>query len=102
MKTKKVPDEILKILDTITNKRAKIVIQHISDKGFITTEQLEKHLDQTYSDLMRREDISQAGSIKKSKPRLIEQHKIINFLYRNPTNLEELGKKYNFNFLSRQ
>lgn len=38
MKTKKVPDEILKILDTITNKRAKIVIQHILDKGFITTE----------------------------------------------------------------
>jgi len=42
MKTKKVPDEILKILDTITNKRAKIVIQHILDNGFITTEQLEK------------------------------------------------------------
>ncbi len=42
MKSKKVPDEILKILETITNKRAKIVIQHILDKGFITTEQLEK------------------------------------------------------------
>ena len=42
MRTKNVPHEILKILDTITNKRAKIVIQHILDKGFITTEQLEK------------------------------------------------------------
>jgi len=42
MKSNKVPDEILKILDTITNKRAKVVIQHILDKGFITTEQLEK------------------------------------------------------------
>ena len=42
MKSKKVPDEILKILESITNKRAKIVIQHILENGFITTEQLEK------------------------------------------------------------
>jgi len=37
-----VPPEILKIIQSITNKRAKIVIDHILEHGFITTEELEK------------------------------------------------------------
>lgn len=41
MKTE-VPPEILKIIQSITNKRAKIVIDHILEHGFITTEELEK------------------------------------------------------------
>jgi 5-methylcytosine-specific restriction endonuclease McrA len=39
-KTNIIPEEILKILNSITNKRAKIVIDHIIKHGFITTEQL--------------------------------------------------------------
>ncbi|OGU10628.1 MAG: HNH endonuclease [Ignavibacteria bacterium GWB2_35_12] len=38
---KKYPKEFLKLLDSITNKRAKIVINHILEHGFITTEDLE-------------------------------------------------------------
>jgi hypothetical protein len=39
---KKYPTKFLKLAKSITNKRAKIVIDHILDKGFITTEELEK------------------------------------------------------------
>lgn len=39
---KKIPPEIQKLLDSITNKRAKIVIDHITKHGFITTEDLEQ------------------------------------------------------------
>jgi hypothetical protein len=39
---KKYSKEFLKLAKSITNKRAKIVIDHILEKGFITTEDLEK------------------------------------------------------------
>jgi hypothetical protein len=39
---KKYPKKFLKLAKSITNKRAKIVIDRILDKGFITTEELEK------------------------------------------------------------
>jgi hypothetical protein len=39
---KKYPKQFLILAKSITNKRAKIVIDHILDKGFITTEDLEK------------------------------------------------------------
>lgn len=42
MKKTKLPLEILKLLNKITNKRAKIVIDHILKYGSITTEDLEK------------------------------------------------------------
>jgi len=42
MQPNDIPEKILKILNSINNKRAKIVIQHILEHGFITTEQLEK------------------------------------------------------------
>ncbi len=35
--------KIRKLLENITNKRARIVIEHILENGFVTTEQLEKH-----------------------------------------------------------
>ena len=35
------PEEFLELLQTITNKRAKVVIGHILKNGFITTEDLE-------------------------------------------------------------
>ena len=38
----KYPKEFLKLAKSITNKRAKIVIDHILKHGFITTEDLEK------------------------------------------------------------
>jgi hypothetical protein len=34
-------EDFLKLIETITNKRAKIVIDHILKHGFITTEDLE-------------------------------------------------------------
>ena len=39
---KKYPTGFLKLAESITNKRAKIVIDHILKHGFITTEDLEK------------------------------------------------------------
>jgi len=42
MKNKKIPTSIEKALKTIKNKRARIVIEHIMEHGFITTEDLEK------------------------------------------------------------
>jgi len=36
------PKEFLEHLQTITNKRAKIVIDHILEHGFVTTEELRK------------------------------------------------------------
>ena len=39
---KKYPKKFLKLAESITNKRAKIVIDHILKNGFITTEDLEK------------------------------------------------------------
>lgn len=35
-------EKIRKLLENITNKRARIVIEHILENGFVTTEQLEK------------------------------------------------------------
>jgi len=35
--------KIRKLLENITNKRARIVIEHILENGFVTTEHLEKH-----------------------------------------------------------
>lgn len=34
--------KIKRILESISNRRARIVIEHILEHGFITTEQLEK------------------------------------------------------------
>mgnify|MGYP002623391435 FL=1 len=38
----KLPEELLKKLQTVASKRAKVVINHILEHGFITTEDLEK------------------------------------------------------------
>ncbi len=42
MAKKKISKKVMKYLDSITNKRARVVIDHILKHGFITTEQLEK------------------------------------------------------------
>lgn len=34
------PEEFLKLLQAVTNKRARIVIDHILEHGFVTTEEL--------------------------------------------------------------
>ena len=41
MKKQSVPDEIAKLIENITNKRALIVINHIIEHGQVTTEELE-------------------------------------------------------------
>jgi 5-methylcytosine-specific restriction endonuclease McrA len=42
MSEQELPEELLEQLQTVTNKRAKIVIEHILENGYITTEELEK------------------------------------------------------------
>ncbi|MEI6436893.1 MAG: HNH endonuclease, partial [Bacteroidota bacterium] len=39
---KKYSEEFLKIIKSITNKRAKIIIDHIPEHGFITTQDLKE------------------------------------------------------------
>jgi hypothetical protein len=42
MKKQKFPKEFIELLHSITNKRARVVIDHILKNGFITTTELEK------------------------------------------------------------
>jgi len=42
MSKKKIPKSFIAIIEKITNKRAKIVVDHILKHGIITTEELEK------------------------------------------------------------
>lgn len=52
--------QIQKIIASITNKRAKIVIEHIVKNGFITTEQLEKEYGYNHPPRAAR-DVREAG-----------------------------------------
>lgn len=52
--------EIKRILESITNKRARIVIEHILEHGFITTEQLEKQYGYNHPPRAAR-DVREAG-----------------------------------------
>jgi hypothetical protein len=42
MSEKKIPKSFIALIEKITNKRARIVIDHILKHGIITTEELEK------------------------------------------------------------
>ena len=57
---KKYPKEFLKLAESITNKRAKIVIDHILKHGFITTEDLEKTYGYNHPPRAAR-DVREAG-----------------------------------------
>jgi hypothetical protein len=57
---KKYPTEFLKLAESITNKRAKIVIDHILKHGFITTEDLEKTYGYNHPPRAAR-DVREAG-----------------------------------------
>lgn len=52
--------EIKRILRNISNKRARIVIEHILKNGFITTEQLEKQYGYNHPPRAAR-DVREAG-----------------------------------------
>lgn len=52
--------EIRRILESISNKRARIVIEHILEHGFITTEQLEKEYGYNHPPRAAR-DVREAG-----------------------------------------
>ena len=56
----KIDKETLEFLHSITNKRAKIVIDHILENGFITTEQLEKDYGYSHPPRAAR-DVREAG-----------------------------------------
>lgn len=56
----KIPPEIKKVLKSIKNKRAQVVIQHIIEHGFITTEQLEKDYGYNHPPRAAR-DVREAG-----------------------------------------
>lgn len=60
MQKTKPSEEIQKIIESITNKRAKIVIEHILKNGFITTEQLEKEYGYNHPPRAAR-DVREAG-----------------------------------------
>ena len=60
MKKKNLPREFLKIARTITNKRAKIVIEHILKHGHITTENLETRYGYNHPPRAAR-DVREAG-----------------------------------------
>ncbi len=54
------PKEILALLKSISNKRARVVIDHILKKGFITTEDLEKRYGYNHPPRAAR-DVREAG-----------------------------------------
>jgi hypothetical protein len=54
------PKEFLEYVQSITNKRAKVVIDHILAKGFITTEDLEKTYGYNHPPRAAR-DVREAG-----------------------------------------
>lgn len=60
MKKERSPKEFLKIARTITNKRARIVIEHILKHGYITTEDLETRYGYNHPPRAAR-DVSEAG-----------------------------------------
>ena len=55
------PKEFLEYVQSITNKRAKIVIDHILAHGFITTEDLEKTYGYNHPPRAAR-DVREAGT----------------------------------------
>lgn len=60
MNSHEIPDEFKEILDRITNKRARIVIDHILQHGQITTEELEKDYGYNHAPRAAR-DVREAG-----------------------------------------
>jgi 5-methylcytosine-specific restriction endonuclease McrA len=60
MRDTSLPKDILKLLQSISNKRARIVIDHILEHGFITTEQLEKQYGYNHPPRAAR-DVREAG-----------------------------------------
>lgn len=60
MSKQKIPKKIQEIFDSITNKRAKIVIDHILEHGQITTEELEKDYGYNHAPRAAR-DVREAG-----------------------------------------
>lgn len=60
MSTPQIPKKFLKLLKSITNKRARIVIDHILKHGQITTEELEKDYEYNHAPRAAR-DVREAG-----------------------------------------
>jgi hypothetical protein len=60
MKKKPLPKEFLKLARSITNKRARIVIEHILKHGYITTEELESDYGYNHPPRAAR-DVREAG-----------------------------------------
>ena len=60
MSKQKIPKEFLEIINQITNKRARIVIDHILEYGHITTEELEKDYGYNHPPRAAR-DVREAG-----------------------------------------
>jgi len=60
MKKTNLPQEVRKLLQSITNKRARVVIDHILKKGFITTADLEKKYGYNHPPRAAR-DVREAG-----------------------------------------
>jgi hypothetical protein len=60
MKKQTFPKEFIKLLHSITNKRARVVINHILKKGFITTADLEKKYGYNHPPRAAR-DVREAG-----------------------------------------
>src|SRR3990172_2820782 len=60
MTNKPLPKEIVKLLKSISNKRAKVVIEHILEHGSITTEELEKKYGYNHPPRAAR-DVREAG-----------------------------------------
>lgn len=60
MSDKNIPDEFQELIDSITNKRAKVVINHILKHGRITTEELEKDYGYSHPPRAAR-DVREAG-----------------------------------------
>jgi hypothetical protein len=60
MSKQKIPKDFLALIERISNKRARIVIDHIMEHGFITTEDLEKKYGYNHPPRAAR-DVREAG-----------------------------------------
>jgi hypothetical protein len=77
----KLPKEILDLIDLLPSKRAKIVIRHIIEHGYITTEELEKKYGYNHPPRAAR-DVRESGipletfTVKSSDGRNIAAYKL--------------------------
>lgn len=81
-------EKIRELLENITNKRARIVIEHILEKGFVTTEQLEKQYGYNHPPRAAR-DVRELGiPLETFRVKDSEGRSIAAYRFGNPDNIQ--------------